>query len=222
MFDPSYTGLTERLLKAGIAPRIAYRATIERRAHYEDLRAKALATGASVAEADAQAEQSLGSEEGAIGEYAAQPNLHSWGARWPVMTYCAAPLAASFAVAAMAMYAFALIASSFYPSAARPPDLLVAYFAVRAFAHYVCPVAVATCFGVYALRRRTPAAWPVAGALIVVVAFAGVQLVQAGHFGDAPSLPWLPGFLLRACAMTAAALAPYLWWRRRLEMAGAQ
>lgn len=219
MFDPCSIGFAERLLKAGIAPQIAHRARSERRAHYEDLRATALAKGATVGEADAQAAQMLGNDEAAIAQYAAQPNLYSWGARWPVMTYLAAPLATSFAVAAIVMYAFALIADASYPSVARPPDLLVGYFAVRAVAHYVCPVAVAICFGVYALRRRALAAWPVTGMLILVGTFAAVQLVQRGHFGDAPGLPWLPGFLLRSCAMTAAALVPYLWWRRRLEMA---
>ncbi len=219
MSEPCCVGLAERLLKAGIAPAVVRRAISERCAHHEDLRARALAGGATVAEADAQAGQSLGSDEAFIAQYAAQPNLHSWGARWPALTFLAGPLAISFAIAAMIMYAFTWMASAFYPSAARPQDLQVGYYAVRSLAHYVGPVAVATCFGVYALRRRTPGAWPLAGMLILVVSFAAVQLVQKGHFAGAPSLPWLPGFALRSCAMAAAVLVPYLWWRRRLEIA---
>ncbi|MCB2108650.1 MAG: hypothetical protein KDE14_13165, partial [Rhodobacteraceae bacterium] len=98
MSRPDFESLYEKLLRGGVAPRHARRYVKELGDHYDDLIAAAVKTGATRAEAEAQAHARLGSEEALVETALARPELKSWSARWPWAVYGPGAVAAAFVI----------------------------------------------------------------------------------------------------------------------------
>lgn len=78
MPSPSFQGLTQQLLDAGIAPKFAERLRRELEDHYRDLEREALADEHSAVAAELEARRRLGTSELIAHEFLSRPELRSW------------------------------------------------------------------------------------------------------------------------------------------------
>ena len=105
MREPDFTGLAERLLAEGIAPRCAHRTVNELRDHYDDLVDAAVDGGAGSREAREIALQRLGSMDEFIAAMSAQRDLKTWAFRYPRAAVFVYPLACLVALPALPVFA---------------------------------------------------------------------------------------------------------------------
>src|SRR5437762_5836497 len=89
-----FEGLSQRLLRAGIAPRHVKRLISELEAHFVDLVAEQRSVGLSQAESESQAAVRLGTDDVLIANILARPELHSWARQWPWLAFVLLPLLA--------------------------------------------------------------------------------------------------------------------------------
>src|SRR5437588_12841589 len=85
MNDARLEALTERLLRAGVAPRHARRAVQELRAHHADVMAELRAAGIPPAQSEALAAERVGPDEAFVRDMLARPELRSWAYRRPFL-----------------------------------------------------------------------------------------------------------------------------------------
>lgn len=92
MSDPRFRALTERLLRAGIAPRHARRAVLELCAHHTDVVTELRAAGHTAEESEALAAERLGPDEAFVRDMLARPELRSFASRRPFVAFTLLPL----------------------------------------------------------------------------------------------------------------------------------
>jgi hypothetical protein len=224
--------LSERLLRAGVAPRHVQRYLGELSDHLADLTAEEERSGRSGADAESAALVRLGGVEDLYKVTIEKRRLQSWCARAPWAVFGLGPL---FVLAAAWFAALFILWSGwrmFLPGSDTPfvrVDGFLAniYFqADRAF-FFGAPMLIGWGIGIIAARQRLKIIWPLAGLVLLAVGGGMVQ-VQAsrtvvpnglGHISMAFGLgspaagPFYGPFRIMAI-FTLAAL-PYLAWRSR-------
>src|SRR5258708_19700846 len=91
----------DRLIRAGIAPRRAHRILREFAEHHADVVAEGMTSGDSASEAEAAANDRLGSEQALVVSLLGRHELRSWAHRRPSIAFAIAPVL-SFALACVA------------------------------------------------------------------------------------------------------------------------
>ena len=91
MSRPDFKWMSKELLRNGVSPRIASRAVIELREHYEDLEAEARSGGIPSEAAMAQASERLGNPDMLVRQISSRVNLKSWIYRYPAVARVALP-----------------------------------------------------------------------------------------------------------------------------------
>jgi hypothetical protein len=224
-----FAGVRAALLNAGIAPKYVRRALREIQEHLADLCAGAEEHGLTGAEAIAYAEARIGTCEALVSAYLEQPNLKSWGARWPKRLFILAPLLcllASMMILTVGAYAVleAFVGVNARQHHALPALLRYCVTALPMVGMHGLPSIMYLAVSVYAIRRRLKPLWPAVG--IVVIALLESMTVftvslphdgQQGAVGFGVSaFPWgIEGVLVRLLIAVPFAIAPYLVWRHR-------
>ena len=100
------------LIKGGVAPRFIERTLRELKAHYADLRNRAIREGDSEQQADQKARTALGDEQTLVAEIVSKPELRSFTARFPRSTFLFIPtLAAMTFLSVLGLVLFTLASS---------------------------------------------------------------------------------------------------------------
>lgn len=221
-FDP----LTERLLQEGIAARHARRVVIELREHWQDIVAELESAGQSQEQAEAAADERLGSDDQFVECMLARHELRSWACRRPWLAFTLLPLlgfVAVFALSIAVLIGTLNITRALAINPAASPALRWLSAALMANALWVAPLAAAGTGCVLAARQRAPSRWAVAGAVVIGLLAALTQgsvrfsatephTVAALGFGINPDT--LRSAVTRGCIMLPAVLLPYFWWLR--------
>jgi len=225
MTEYRFRRLEIEMLRRGVAPRHARRAVIEWQCHHLDLIDQALVHGATPEQAEASADEALGSDAVLLERYAQQKELRrraqDWGAG-----YVLAPLLGFAAVFLGVMVALIAFLTDLTPELhhIRIPVVLSHDMgvAVRAFFLWIVPVAVAMAFGALAGRHHIAFRWLSVGVVIlaIVAAQMNVEFVLTGgspagllDAGIGFSTGNVPHELLHALVMAALALIPAAWLR---------
>jgi len=224
-----FEGLSQRLLRAGIAPRHVKRMVAEIEAHFADLVAELRSAGLSQAESESQAAVRLGTEDVLIANILAHPELRSWARQRPCLAFVLLPLfalAVQFALsmlAAVAVIAFStqvLGITALYPG---PVPWVVR--GLQAYGVWIAPIAAAAAACFLAVRSGAPLTWPIAGCALVALLGAATNAsfewspavprgVLSGGIGlHLPDLGLTGG--LRASLTILTVLVPILWLRRK-------
>jgi hypothetical protein len=222
--------LRERLLRAGIAPRHVRRYLTELREHKADLIAEEESGGRNRAEAEEAALTRLGCVDELARTMLERRELQSWTARapWAVLGLGAmAGLAFCWAVALLILWTgwtwFLHGTSS--PFVPRLHGFSIAYFGVGRMLYYWAPLLAGWTIILLAGRQRLGAAWPmVSAAILAILGATGAVDVRPptvpGRAGDV-GMRFLPlpsemtGTVIRAVALFALVVLPYLVWRWR-------
>jgi hypothetical protein len=177
MPEKHFEGLSEQLLRAGIAPAHVRRLVTELESHYESLLGDERARGQPLEAARKLARGKLGADEEIIKRVLEQPALKSWGTRWP-FSFCGVgptfALAAS-SVAAIAALVLALQVGGYMnpaaststggvPSWLRQGTEMAGWLVI-----YGLPVLWACLLARYAATRRLRVLWPLTGILLIAV-----------------------------------------------------
>lgn len=237
MSKPRFDELRERLLRAGIAPSHVQRYVLELHDHYEDLYRAECARGLQPPAAAHAARAKLGSDDVLAGSVLAQPELRSISARYPALVFGAAPFLLWMGLHTLAASALLGVVTSYEHEIRSqvPLDRLVRMVEVYCLLLVrVLPVLLSARVFWSAMRRRTSAHWPIAGALLITVAAASIAVIADDEQVGMVTSLW-PGLRtavlvgcgslnlsalgasgLRACWMLAFTLVPYgLWLVRR-------
>jgi hypothetical protein len=224
-----FAGVRAALLNAGIAPKYVRRALREIQEHFADLCAEAEGQRFTAAEAIEYAQSRIGTCDAFVSAYLEQPNLKSWGARWPKRLFILAPLLCLLASMLLLTVGAASILDTFFGVYARQHHALsplLRYFltALPMVGMHGLPLIMSLTVSVYAIRRRLAPLWPAVG-IFVICALASmtvftVSLPHDGQPGEVEvgvgALPWgIEGVLVRLLVAVPFALAPYLVWRHR-------
>ncbi len=232
MTEYRFRRLEIEMLRRGVAPRHARRAVLEWQCHHLDLIDQALARGATPDQAEAGADEALGSDAVLLERYVREKELRrraeDWGAG-----YVFAPVVGFTGVFVAVMGMLIAVLSRLSPAlhhvtvpAALSHDMGIV---VRVLFLWVTPVAVAAAFGALAGRHHVAFRWLSAGVLILslVAAQMNVELVLTGgspagllDAGIGFSTVDVPQELLHALTMAALALIPAAWLRHRVMSRG--
>ncbi len=225
--------LSERLLRAGVAPRHVRRYLRELHDHLADLRADELHSGRSAADAESAALARLGSMDDLAKAMIDQRHFQSWFARAPWATFSLAPGLALAAAWAVALFILWSGWQMFLPNAATPFgtghfrffDLPNLYFQLGKAIYFFAPVLVGWCIGLIAIRQRAKSTWPLIGLAIValmddtlgVYGYRGPGNVA--HVSMGLGVTWgaqgIPYELLYTLILLSIMAAPYWVWRLR-------
>ena len=229
MTTQRFEGLSQRLLRAGIAPRQVKRLVSEIEAHFADLVAELRSAGLSQAASESQAAVRLGTEEVLIANILAHPELRSWARQRPWLAFVVLPLlalAAQFVLSMLAAVGVIVFSTrvlgitTLYPG---PVPWVVR--GLQAYGVWIAPVAAAGAACFLAVRSRAPLAWPIVGCTLVALlgaatnasfewSPAGPQGVLSGGIGlHFPELGLTSS--LRTVLTLLTVLIPVLWLRRR-------
>lgn len=229
MTTQRFEGLSQRLLRAGIAPRQVKRLVSEIEAHFADLVSELRSAGLSQAESEYQAAVRLGTEDVLIANILSHPELRSWARQRPWLAFVLLPLlalAVQFVLsmlAAVAVVAFStqvLGVTALYPG---PVPWVVR--GLQAYGVWIAPIAAAGTACFLAVRSGAPLTWPIVGCTLVALLGAATNAsfewspaaprgVLSGGVGlHFPELG-LTG-ALRATLTILTVLVPVLWLRRR-------
>jgi hypothetical protein len=226
-----FTGLSRRLLRAGVAPRHVKRLTAELEAHFADIVAELRSAGRSRAESESQAAIRLGTEDVLAANIIARPELKSWARRWPWLAFVLLPLLAlplQFVLsmlAAVAVFNFSTRILGLTALHAGAVPWVVG--ALQTYGVWIAPslAAGAACF--LAARRGAPALWPILGSVLVALTGASTNAgfewspavprgaLSAGiglHFPDVGT-----GTSFRAALTLLIGLTTFLCMRRRVN-----
>lgn len=229
-----FEGLSQRLLRAGIAPRQAKRLVAEIEAHYSDLVAELRSAGLSREESESQAAVRLGTEDVLIANILAHPELRSWARQRPWLAFVLLPLlalAAQFVLsmlAAVGVIAFAtqvLGVTALYPG---PVPWVVR--GLQAYGVWIAPIVAAGAACFLAMRSGAPLIWPIVGCALIAILGAATNAsfewspasprgVLSGGVGlNFPDLGLTSA--LRVTVTILTVLVPVLWLRRRRRELG--
>ena len=172
MNEARFTALTERLLRAGIAPRHARRAVQELRAHHADVVAELRAAGHAPDESEALAAERLGADEAFVHDMLARPELRSWASRRPFVAFTLLPLLAfiGLLVLCVVLVIGSLEAAWHWRGLLWPPLIqALRWVGTLLFfvAMWVAPLAAAGVACLLAARQRIAARWAIVGVLLV-------------------------------------------------------
>lgn len=233
MATQRFVGLSQRLLRAGIAPRHVQRLIAELEAHFADLVAELQSTGLSQAESESQAAVRLGTEDLLAASIIARPELRSWARQWPLLAYVVLPLLSLPVQFVLSMLAavgvFSFSQHVFALTALQPGPVPWIVEALQAYALWIAPMlaAGAACF--FAARQAAPVRWPIVGSALIALVGAmtnasfqwsaaaprGVLSGGIGFPGQGPAMG------LRVILTLVIILVPFLWLRRRANSAKA-
>ena len=228
MSEHRFRMLRIAMIRRGVALRHARRAALELECHHRDLTEQAMARGETAEQAQASANEALGSDAMLLERYAHQQELQSRAYKWRA-GYVLAPLLGFVTVFTATM--LALVAISTHLQAALHHIRIPAPFThgmdwlASVLLLWLTPMAVAIGFGALAGRQHIALRWLSAG-IVVLCVFAALMNVRFVLTGGSPagligagigfSTVTLPHELLRALAMAAAALVPAAWLRYRM------
>jgi hypothetical protein len=196
MSSPSFHGLRERLLCAGIAPRHVRRYVEEWSTHLDDLAREEREKGRAPGEAMSAARDRLGSDDALAASVLARPGLRSFASRYPWAVFGFGPIAMLFGVLVAAAFlevgllkayawmAGAEISPGSFTGADLPRWLMGFIWTWNQLIMYVAPFALAAFVFVIGRRQRIGGAWLVAG--LVVAAIVGGFHVMEVRFADEP------------------------------------
>jgi hypothetical protein len=226
-----FESLRRRLLEAGIARHNVDRYLAELNDHLADLAPTLERDGMSRRSAEAAALARIGSLDTLAEAMIARPDLRSWTARAPWAAFLLAPLLGLGAIFAASL---ALIVFIVQQHRADPlaPAVLPSWFeamrmAITGLDLYGLPVLLGWAIVTVALRQRSAALWPLAGAVVVAVIGGALQLdmvlpTAPGLHGEiSVGMGLLPPFaefgnsLARVIANLALTLPIYLMLRTR-------
>lgn len=229
MSEPRFAALTERLLRAGIAPRHARRAVLELREHHADVVDELRAAGHAAAQIAAQAAERVGPDEAFVREMLARPELRSWAYRRPFVAFTLLPLLAFIGlfVLSIALLMATIEAAQHWRAMLAPASLAGLRWletACYVLAMWLTPVAAGGMSCLLAARQRIPARWAIGGAILVGLFAAlinGRLEVSSPHHGTLSlgvgvGAALLPAIAWRACIIIPAMLLPYLCWLRAI------
>ena len=229
MATQRFEGLSQRLLRAGIAPRQVKRLIAEIEAHFSDLVAELRSAGLSQAESESQAAVRLGTEDVLIANVLAHPELRSWARQRPWLAFVLLPLlalAAQFVLSMLAAVGVIVFSTHVLGiTALYPGPVPWVVRGLQAYGVWIAPAAAAaaTCF--VAMRSGAPLTWPIVGCTLVALLGAatnagfewspsGPQGVLSGGIGlHVPDLGLTSS--LRTIVTMLTVLVPVLWLRRR-------
>jgi len=229
MTTQRFEGLSQRLLRAGIAPRQVKRLVAEIEAHFADLVAELRSAGLSQAESESQAAVRLGTEDVLIANVLAHPELRSWARQRPWLAFVLLPLlalAVQFVLsmlAAVGVIAFStqvLGITALYPG---PVPWVVR--GLQAYGVWIAPIVAAGAACFLAVRSGAPLIWPIVGCALIAILGAATNAsfewspavprgVLSGGIGlNFPDLGLTSA--LRVILTILTVLVPVLWLRRR-------
>jgi hypothetical protein len=229
MTTQRFEGLSQRLLRAGIAPRQVKRLVAEIEAHFADLVAELRSAGLSQAESESQAAVRLGTEDVLIANVLAHPELRSWARQRPWLAFVLLPLLALAVqfflsmLAAVGVIAFStqvLGITALYPG---PVPWVVR--GLQAYGVWIAPIVAAGAACVLAVRSGAPLIWPIVGCALSAILGAATNAsfewspavprgVLSGGIGlNFPDLGLTSA--LRVILTILTVLVPVLWLRRR-------
>jgi hypothetical protein len=241
MPQPRFDRLSERLLRAGIAPRHVRRTVRELSDHFDDLVCEEKADGAARELAETRALSRLGHDEDLAQAMLARPELRSLTARYPWAVFGLAPLVIPLLSAVAALYFeiwFITHVHGFFTYlTGQPPGPITARLATKVFtayntlAVYGVPLLFAWLFYWLGSRQRMRPAWIVTGVVLICVlggfqelifydkgyVGGGVLIFRSGLFYFAPRTGWLysphADFVTEiAHAAMNLAIAGGVWW----------
>ena len=229
MTTQRFEGLSQRLLRAGMAPRQVKRLVAEIEAHFADLVAELRSAGLSQAESESQAAVRLGTEDVLIANVLAHPELRSWARQRPWLAFVLLPLlalAVQFVLsmlAAVGVIAFStqvLGITALYPG---PVPWVVR--GLQAYGVWIAPIVAAGAACFLAVRSGAPLIWPIVGCALIAILGAATNAsfewspavprgVLSGGIGlNFPDLGLTSA--LRVILTILTVLVPVLWLRRR-------
>lgn len=230
MPEKAFGDLSERLLRAGVAPRHVRRYLRELSEHLADLRAEEERAGRSGADAAARARARLGNVEHLAQAMIERPQLRAWSARAPWAMFSAGPLlflgAAYFLACCYLWCGWTLFkpgADTPFGGPAGPPmyGLANMYFQAGK-AYYICaPILVGWAVALVAARQRLKAMWP-GMALLLVAGMGATAQIQAsrsavphglGHISMSFFTPPSSEAIFYGGVVFTATALPYLLWR---------
>jgi hypothetical protein len=177
-FDRQFQRLSERLLRAGIAPRHVRRYARELGDHFDDLVAEELAGGAGRELAKTKALSRLGHDDDLADAMLSRPELRSLAARFPWAVFGLGPVAMlglGLAAALAAEIGIIELATAYAPAMGLKPGPDAARWFTRVLlvwntlAVYFAPLAFAWLLYVVGSRQRMRPAWIVTGVALVCV-----------------------------------------------------
>lgn len=191
---PRFDRLSERLLRAGIAPRHVRRYTRELSDHFDDLVREETGGGAGRALAETTALSRLGSEDTLAAAMLEKPELRSFMARFPWAAFGVGPvalLALSIAAALFAEQGIIQAVTLWAPLLGITPGPAAAHgftqimLVWNMLAIYGAPLLFAWLFYWLGSRQRMPKGWIMTGVAIVCVVggFQNMSFYDAGCKG---------------------------------------
>ena len=195
MPQPCFDRLSERLLRAGIAPRHVRRYMRELSDHFDDLVRAEIANGAGRALAETTALSRLGHDDDLADAMLSRPELRSLASRYPWAVFGLVPLVIPVLTAVAALYFevwFGNHPSGIFPYlTGQPPGPVTAKLATQVFtayntlAVYVAPLLFAWLFYWLGSRQRMRPAWIITGVAIICVLGGFQELVfyDKGYVG---------------------------------------
>ena len=241
MPTPNFNALSERLLRAGIAPRHVRRYTSELRDHFEDIVAEEIQNGKLVREAKGSATLRLGDEETLAAELLKQPELKSFAARFPWLVFGFGPvlLLSYIVVAALLIeggFLFwhksvveGLIGGTADLSQIEPVWIKSLAFLWNGAATYVLPLLILALLCAIGIRQRSEPRWILLGLVVISIVGGFHQLHVTWSDGSGPSElslgfglapPFPKEMILQGLVRTlfngAVAGSLFWWWSRRI------
>jgi len=237
MQSQTLSGLSDRLLRAGVAHRHVRRYIRELRDHYEDALHEELAKGLDRRLAEQAAWARVGSEEELVRSVLAQPALRSTAARFPALVFGAAPVLIWFASLALSLAALGAFFETYEPARLTSWALRSGYALCLVYVRLL-PVLLGAVLLIVSARQRTRLFWPIVGTAIVAL-IGGTTTVHL-TLGSTPDV-WqlglnsallplifpsvaalgkpdgfvLAGGVVRAASMLGIAGTLYVIWRTR-------
>jgi hypothetical protein len=221
--------LSERLLRAGVAPRHVRRYLTELAEHLADLRAEEECARSRV-EAQSAALARLGTMDDLANAMIKQRKFQSWSARAPWAILGLAPLvflAAAYFVAGLYLWCGwkIFLPAADTPFGSRPTgpiyEFANLYFQAGKLYYFAAPILVGWGVALVAVRQRLRAVWPAVG-LVLIAWMGGTAQIHA-------SLAAVPGglghismdffalgssySLIHALAILSLTTLPYVIWR---------
>jgi len=230
MRSAHFSALSERLLRAGVAPKHVRRTVTELEAHLQDIVTELRASGMPATQAQADARARLGSDETLAASVLARPELRSWARKRPWAAFTIVPIVSFLAAMALWIVAFIAVVETLKPLLST--SLLLERGGVRSAAEFLFGVALwclpvivgALCMWFAAARRAGPA-WPIAG--VAVIALVGAAANMSLSWPAPPKIaqfsagiglsPENAAQVAMRCSLTMSlVLVPFFLWRRRI------